>query len=126
MSDVTPSVQDYLKALLKLSRNGEPVHSADVATAVGVSRASVSNAMNVLKKEGYITKEKYGTIMLTKRGRGIADSVKKRNELIRVFLTDVLGVDDGKAEAEACRMEHTISGETAGKLEQYLKGLCLT
>ncbi len=124
MEKLTPSIQDYLKALLELSKNAEPVHSTYVADAVGVSRASVSRAMVLLKDEGYITKEKYGTISLTALGRQTAGSVKKRNELIRIFLTDVLGVGDKMAKIDACRMEHTISAETASKLEKYLSEVC--
>lgn len=120
MEKLTPSIQDYLKALLQLTDDGEPVHSADVAMIIGVSRASVSKAMDTLKCAGYITKEKYGTILLTEQGRQAATKVKRRNELLTVFLTDVLGVDHVKAKVDACRMEHTISAETAGKLEKYL------
>jgi len=124
MENLTPSIQDYLKALLELTKNGEPVHSADVAETVGVSRASVSRAMGVLKDEGYITKQYYGTISLTDLGKQAAYSVKMRNDLIQTFLTDVLGVGDGMAKVDACRMEHTISAETAGKLEKYLRDVC--
>lgn len=124
MDKLTPSIQDYLKALLVLSKSGEPVHSSDVAAIVGVSRASVSKAMDILKDAGYITKEKYGTISLTEQGKQTADMVKKRNELLTTFLTDVLGVTTGMARADACRMEHTISAETAGKLEKYLREVC--
>ncbi|MFA5675865.1 MAG: metal-dependent transcriptional regulator [Christensenellales bacterium] len=121
MKKVTPSIQDYLKTLLELSENGEPVHSFQVAQAINVSRASVSRAMNVLVSLGYITKQKYGTIMLTDLGKIIAETVKKRNDLITVFLKDVLNVDADTAETDACLMEHTISEQTACKLEQYLR-----
>lgn len=124
MEKLTPSIQDYLKALLELSKDGESIHSTYVADTVGVSRASVSRAMSVLKDEGYITKEKYGTISLTMLGRQKADCVKKRNDLIRIFLTNVLGVDERMAKVDACLMEHTISAETAGKLEKYLSEVC--
>ena len=124
MGEPTPSIQDYLKTLLKLSGDGKPVHSADVADTLGVSRSSVSRAMDVLKDAGYITKEKYGTISLTSIGRQTAATVKKRNELIQAFLKNVLGVSPDMAMADACRMEHTISAETAGKLEKYLREVC--
>ena len=120
MTHSTTSEQDYLKALLALSKNGETIHSADVADAVGVSRASVSKAMDILKESKYITKEKYGTIALTPFGKRTASAVKKRNELIKTFLTDILGVNENVAKVDACQMEHAISGETAEKLEQYL------
>ena len=117
----TTSEQDYLKALLKLSKNGRAIHSADVADVVGVSRASVSKAMELLKESKYITKEKYGPIALTPLGTQAAGAVKKCNELIKTFLTDILGVNDNVTKYDACRMEHTISSETAEKLEKYLK-----
>lgn len=121
MKKVTPSIQDYLKTLLELSGNGEPVHSFQVAQAINVSRASVSRAMNVLVSLGYIVKQKYGTIMLTDLGKITAETIKKRNNLITVFLKDVLNVDADIAETDACRMEHTISEQTACKLEQYMR-----
>jgi len=121
MSRMTPSIQDYLKALLNLSKEKEPVRSSEVAASVGVSRASVSRAMNVLKDSGFIKKERYGTIVLTDLGRKTASMVKRRNELIHMFLTEVLGVDAVTAKADSCRMEHTISAETARKLERYLE-----
>ena len=121
MTHSTTSKQDYLKALLALSKNGGSIHSADVADVVGVSRASVSKAMKLLKESKYITKEKYGPIALTPLGKRTASAVKKRNELIKTFLTDILGVNDNVAKYDACRMEHTISSETAEKLEKYLE-----
>ncbi len=120
MKKISPSTQDYLKALLELSENGEPVHSFQVAQAVNVSRASVSRAMNILADSGYIAKQKYGTIMLTELGKCAAGKVKKRNELLKTFLKDVLNVDNKIAQHDACRMEHAISEHTANKLEQYL------
>ena len=121
MTHSTTSKQDYLKALLALSKNGGSIHSADVADVVGVSRASVSKAMKLLKESKYITKEKYGPIALTPLGKRTASAVKKRNELIKMLLTDILGVNDNVAKCDACRMEHTISSETAEKLEKYLE-----
>jgi len=52
MEKLTPSIQDYLKALLVLSKSGEQVHSADVAALVRVSCVSVSKAMDILKDAG--------------------------------------------------------------------------
>lgn len=121
MDQITPSVQDYLKIILELSADEQSVHSTDVASRLGVSRASVSRAMNGLKQDGYIDKEKYGTIRLTPSGLKAARQVKERNELIKRFLIDVLHVTKNTAIRDACRMEHTISSETAEKLQQYLE-----
>jgi len=116
----TPSIQDYLKVLLELSESGCPVLSIDIAQALGFSRASVCRAMNVLKADGYITKEKYGPVTLTAYGREAALSVRKRHDLLMAFLVGVLGVENAAAEADACRMEHAVSKESAQKLERFL------
>ena len=49
------SSQDYLEAILALSPQAHVgVRSVDIAEALGVSRASVSRAMGVLREAGYI------------------------------------------------------------------------
>ena len=103
-----------------MSESGRPVLSIDIAQALGFSRASVCRAMNVLKADGYISKEKYGPVTLTAYGREAALSVRKRHDLLMTFLVDVLGVESAAAEADACRMEHAVSKETARKLERFL------
>lgn len=76
--------------------------------------------MNALKQDGFVLKEKYGTIQLTKDGLQAADLVAKRNRLLKTFLTRVLQVSEKTALRDACRMEHAISTETEMKLQQYL------
>jgi len=120
---MTPSKEDYLKVLLELSEYDASIHSTDIANALRVSRASVSRMMDVLKDSGYIAKEKYGTVTLTENGRKVASYVRKRHDLLKSFLTDVLGVEAATANGDACRMEHAISLETTEKLNQQLKKL---
>lgn len=118
---ITPSGQDYLEAILKLSQEGGEVRSVDIARELGFSRASVSRAMASLRNEDYILQEKYGTISLTQKGLTAAKSVGEKHKLLKGFLTKVLKVGEETAEADACRMEHAISMETAEKLYEYMK-----
>lgn len=119
---MTPSKEDYLKVMLRLS-DEMGIHSNDIANALGISRASVSRMMSVLKDEGYITKEKYGTVTLTESGRNAAVNVKRRYDLLKAFLGNVLGVEAATAAGDACRIEHLISSETAEKLNQQIEML---
>ncbi|MDD5017929.1 MAG: metal-dependent transcriptional regulator [Eubacteriales bacterium] len=121
LSQITASSQDYLEAILKLSRNDSAVRSVDVANALQVSRASVNKAMGILKQMGLAVQEKYGTVSLTDEGKRIANSVKKRHHTLKGFLVDVLGVHEEAAEVEACKMEHVISPETLEKLENFIQ-----
>lgn len=121
-SQITPSKENYLKVMLELSSE-EGIRSTDIASALGVSKASVSKMMNVLREAGYVTKEKYGTVTLTENGRKAAADIKRRYELLKKFLHDILGVEATIAAEDACRMEHLISPETADQIDRQLKKL---
>jgi DtxR family Mn-dependent transcriptional regulator len=119
---ITQSKEDYLKIIMELS-NDEDIHSIEIANALGVSKASVSCMLRVLKDEGYVNKERYGTVTLTENGRNIAANVKRRYELLKRLLNDVLGVEATTAAGDACRIEHLISSETTDKIDRQLEKL---
>lgn len=120
---ISASKQDYLEAILDFATAEETVRSIDIARALKVSRASVNKSLGALKESGLIEHEHYGDIKLTEKGVRIARQVRARHNTLKTFLVDVLGVSPETAERDACRMEHTISRETAGKLEDYLKSV---
>ncbi|NCC82693.1 MAG: metal-dependent transcriptional regulator [Clostridia bacterium] len=119
---ITPSKENYLKVMLELSSE-EGIRSTDIASALGISKASVSSMMNVLREAGYVTKEKYGAVSLTENGRKAAADIKRRYELLKKFLHDILGVEAAIAAEDACRMEHLISPETADQIDRQLERL---
>jgi len=108
--------------MLELSSE-EGIRSTDIASALGISKASVSSMMNVLREAGYVTKEKYGAVSLTENGRKAAADTKRRYELLKKFLHDILGVEAAIAAEDACRMEHLISPETADQIDRQLEKL---
>nr|WP_262373083.1 metal-dependent transcriptional regulator [Treponema phagedenis] len=118
---ITASKEDYLETIYDLSLVDEHVRSIDIATVLGVSRASVNKTLGILKESGFIKHEPYGTVLLTKKGQTIAKNVRLRHNALHMFLEEVLGVESKKAAAEACEMEHAISQETAQKLYEYLE-----
>ncbi|MEG0251725.1 MAG: metal-dependent transcriptional regulator [Christensenellaceae bacterium] len=118
--EISASSQDYLEIIYTLYKSGIEVRSVDIATAMGVSRASISKAMGVLKNAGMVMQEKYGRIMLTTEGMAAAKKVIRIHETLKSFLVDVLGVSEKIAQQDACKMEHSISPETLKKLISYL------
>ena len=57
---ILESGEDYLETILVLqNRNGE-VRSIDIAAELDYSKPSVSRAMSILKKGGYVEADKYG------------------------------------------------------------------
>jgi len=119
---LTESGENYLEAILKLEQHpGDAVRSVDVAATMSVSRASVSKAMHQLRETGLVDFDPYGLVGLTDTGRKIAGEILERHEMLRRFLTQVLGVEASVADAEACRMEHAISQSTKQKWMAYLR-----
>lgn len=118
MPNTTPSREDYLEAILDLSRDSEQVRSIDVANLLGFSRASVSRAIGLLKRDGFIEQEPYGTITLTSSGQELACAVRQRHNLLRYFLLHIVEVDPLTAEEDACKLEHVVSEETLSKIEK--------
>ncbi len=126
MNKVSMSHEDYLEAMVMLGGDPKtPVRSVDIANKLGVSKASVSKAINALKDNGYVVQPYYGDITLTQAGLEYGKSVLERHKLLTDFLNKALGIPEDVAEEEACLMEHAISDESFEKWVTYIKGLNL-
>ena len=106
---IRESAEDYLEAILVLSRKGGGVRSVDIATMLGVSKPSVSHAMKLLREDGYIAMDRYGTVTLMEKGAEIANRIYERHTVLTKML-EGLGVCNEVARADACKMEQGISG----------------
>jgi Mn-dependent DtxR family transcriptional regulator len=120
---LTMSSEDYLESIyhLDVESGNMGVHSVDVAKDLGVSKASVNKALSTLREHGMIEQSRYGSIMLTEKGRDYGRDVWHRHRSLRAFLIELLGVDPETAEEEACLIEHDISASTADKWIVYLE-----
>ena len=121
MKAIRKSGEDYLEAIYNLLSQDDHAHSADIARALGVSKPSTFKAMQILAEEGYIVKEAYGAVTLTKKGRQYAEAIRKKHNAIYTLLTEVLGVSPQNAEVDACKIEHFIGEETTQRLFEFLK-----
>ena len=72
---IRESAEDSLEAILVLSQQGGGVRSVDIATMLGVSKPSVSHAMKLLREDGYIAMDRYGTVTLMDKGAEIAEQI---------------------------------------------------
>ncbi len=115
------SAEDYLEAILAIESPGRLVRIKELAGRVGVSRPSVVAAVAALAARGLVRHERYGGVELTEAGRRAAREVRRRHAVLRRFLTDFLGVSASIADADACRMEHTLSPETVDRLDEYVR-----
>ena len=98
----------YLETILVLSQRTGFVRAIDIGEEMGYSKPSVSRAVGILRKGGYIHVAEDGGITLTESGQAVAEKIYERHRLLTSFLVK-LGVDEKTAAEDACKMEHDIS-----------------
>lgn len=81
----------------------------------------MTQAVNTLIGQGYVSKEKYGPVTLTRKGMLEAMKIINIHKVIREFLIKVLETDSDVADKDACLMEHIISPQTIERMISYLE-----
>ena len=117
---IQESGEMYLETILLLSRTSSHVRAIDIGEHMGYSKPSVSRAMGILKRDGYITVEKDGGIALTELGRQVAETMFARHTLLTQFLVS-LGVDEKTAADDACKIEHVISSSSFDAIKDHVE-----
>lgn len=92
------SGENYLETILVLTKRNGSVRSIDIAEEMNFTKASVSRAMSILKRDNYIIMEPDGRILLTKDGQKKATAVYDRHVTLTRFINEILGVDEEIAE----------------------------
>ena len=116
--NIHESAEDYLEAILRLSEKNSEVRSVDIAAMLEVSKPSVSHAMKLLREDGYIAMDRYGTVTLLEKGAVIARRIYERHLVLSSMLQS-LGVSPETAMADACKMEHDLSEETFEMIKKH-------
>lgn len=116
---IQESGEMYLESILILSQKKGAVRSIDVAEYMKYSKPSVSRAMSILRSENYIKFDTNGYILLTEKGRTIAEKIYERHNVLTALLAKI-GVSPEIAAEDACRMEHVISDETFAAIKDHI------
>lgn len=113
------SAEMYLETIYTLSLSSNHVRSIDVAEALNDSRPSVSRAVGLLKKDGYLEMDEDSFLILTDPGREAAEKIYERHTIITAALK-ALGVDEESAAEDACRIEHVISDKSLAAIKAHM------
>jgi len=114
------SAEMYLETIYLLSQQRDSVRSIDVAEHMGYSKPSISRAVGLLKKGGYLEVDKDGFLTLTEEGGRIAGKIYERHTVLSKLLA-TFGVDEATAAEDACKIEHVISDTTFDAIKRYLE-----
>ena len=116
----TANKQDYLRALYILEEEKNELKSIDLARYLHISKPSVSEMVQELNKEGFISYKKYSKLKFTSKGRRIAQKLTSKHRLIELFLKNILKVNSINIHQEAHRLEHAFSDDSINKLRKLL------
>ncbi len=109
----------YVEAIYLLSLESDKVRGKDIGNRIGVTRPSVSRALNSLRERGLVRNDSNGYIKLTEGGLILAKHIYERHHLLTRHLMS-LGVDEKTAEEDADRIERFISDTTFDALRAYM------
>lgn len=103
------SVDDFLKKVFLLQEEERRVSTNELAKALAISAASITDMAQRLRDAGLIDYRRYYGVRLTERGQEIALRVLRRHRLIELFLVQRLGYAMHEVHDEAERLEHAVS-----------------
>jgi DtxR family Mn-dependent transcriptional regulator len=106
---MTRSVEDYLKAIYRLSPEGRPASTSEIANLLALSPPSVTGMVKRLSEHGLLEHVPYRGVLLTDEGRRAALKMVRRHRLIEAYLVEFLGYSWDTVHEEAERLEHAVS-----------------
>jgi len=120
-ANLSSSLEDYLESIFNLSKESNIARSKDIAKSLGVSRASVTGALRVLKGKGLANYKPYDYVTLTEIGKTVAAEIAQKHNILEFFFIDFLGIEPNTAQDAACKAEHTLGPEIIEKLLCFIK-----
>ena len=113
-------VEDYLEEIKRLEEDDERITATILAGILEVSLPSASEMLKRLAGEGYLTREKGGSILLTPEGRRLAHTMLRRHRLIECLLVDSLNMAWYEVHGEAHKLEHALSARVEEAMAKAL------
>ncbi len=113
----TPSEENYIEHIYRLSSGGGALRPAELAECLGVKRPSATRAVASLVEKGLVRHEPYGDIKLTKEGDALGAAIVRRDECLTALFVNVLGMSLESADPEVHRLEHVLSDEVLERLQ---------
>jgi Mn-dependent DtxR family transcriptional regulator len=107
----TPRKEDYIEIIYELIREKGYAKPVDVANYLHVTKPTVTGMISKLGQEQLLIHERYGGIVLTDKGKSMADAIGRRHALLVSFLK-LLGAQESTAQKDTEGLEHYIDAQT--------------
>jgi DtxR family Mn-dependent transcriptional regulator len=112
--------EDYLEAILNVSKEKGYAKTRDVSDELGLSPPSVVEMFAKLDRKKMVVYRKYEGVTLTDVGRTTAEQIKYRHDVLVEFLR-LISVPEEIAAKDACFMEHELNTKTIQKIKQFVE-----
>lgn len=114
---------DYLAAIYKLGEQGGDrgvvkVTTTALSECMHVSPAAASSMLKRLEESGFVERSSVDGITLTQQGVLAALQLVRRHRLLEVFLIQVMGFTWDQVDAEAHRLEHSVSNAFEDRMDR--------
>ncbi len=119
--NLSESEEEYLESLYRLSGGKERVRVGKLAKDLKIKEPSVVGMLKKLDRKNLVDYKSYTGASLTKKGEETGMRVTRRHRLAERLLCDVLGRDLPSIHEEACKLEHSITDETANEISRVLE-----
>lgn len=120
-NELTHSMAHYLLTIHKLKEEKGYARVTDIAKELGLTKGSVSTALNNLKKRELVLEDESKFLSLSDTGHEEVHHILSVRTLMYYFIKDVLGVDETTAHKDSCLVEHLLSDETRDGLFSFMK-----
>lgn len=117
---LSQSIEDYLKVIYVLEEEGETASTTNIANAMKVSSASVTNMLKRLAGMKLLEHQSYKGASLTPAGKKIALEVLRHHRLLELYLKEIMGYSWDEVHDEAEKLEHHISEQFEDRIAELL------
>ena len=114
------ATEDYVELIDDLIHTQGEARLVEVAERLGISQPSAGKTIARLQRDGFVTSEPYRSIFLTDKGKALADSSRKRHDIVFRFLL-AISVSDRTAKLDSEGLEHHVSDETLAAFKRIIK-----
>ena len=117
---LSPSAEDYLKAIYGLSENGEAASTSAIAESLAIQPPSVTEMIKRLAEAGLLEHERHRGVRLTRPGKVEALRIMRRHRILETYLCEKLGYSWHDVHQEAERLEHAASDNLVEQMSRAL------
>ena len=116
----SPSIENYLKALLTLADVNGEVNVTDLSGALDVSKPAATGMAKTLAAHGLVTYERYRPLALTPEGRKAAALIVRKHRLTEMFLVTHMGFGWDEVHEVAEQIEHVDAPKFFARMDELM------